>query len=94
MAVLILVVLPGDADYNRLHDLWVRDGRGHLLEDRFHEKIWRAEFPDGGADPQFLLLVSLPGATSPDLTAPLSGEEMAMMAYQRTWHGNRLLPKV
>jgi hypothetical protein len=67
MSSVVLNVSPGEADYARLYALWVRDGKGSLLEDRFNERIWRAEYPNGGAVPQFLLMTSLPGATSPDL---------------------------
>jgi len=93
MTALVLEFKPSDAGYQTLYDQWVADGKGRTLDQRFTEKTYQALFPNGGTQPTFVLTASLPGATSLDLTAPLSGVEMAWMAWQRTWHGNRLLPK-
>ncbi len=93
MSPLEFEVKPGDPDYQMLYDLWIKDGKGRQLDVRFAEKMYWAEFPNGGTLPTFLLMVSLPGVTSPDLTSPLSGSQMALDSWQRTWHGNRLLPK-
>ena len=84
---------PADLGYSDVYDMWTLQGSASFVEDQGAGWLRAVIFPDGGAQPTFVLLCSTPGMTTTDLDSGVTGLGLEMAVRQRSYRPRGTLPK-